>query len=350
MNEAIKPEEQPNTPKPKQKKYTSSLTILAIISVAALALSIFVWFFYYKNIKQQNLIIETLEAQLQNETQTLAESIQTLSAHHAAEQETLASQIKLLEKNQKQHWAQLHSDEIWRLYEAQYLIDTAYWKLTINHDVKTAIALLKNAEQQIQPLNIPSATSLKKVLMKNKAELEAIPSVDLNAIISKLNGLLEKLYSLPKHTPGSAQSTSTTQNKSTPPESTSSALWNSMKEQFHEIVHIRRNDETFQPLLSELEQTQLMQSLALQIQQAQFAAVHYDETLYKHSLEQFKSLLTRFFKTENNDVTSLIEQTDELLAITITPSLPNLSDALEAVQLAIKQEIDKAHSVRGTDA
>lgn len=357
MNEPIKPEEQPSTPTPKltQKKYANNLTISVILSVAALALSIFVGFYYYTNSKHQNQRLETLDAlktqQLQDDRK-LTELFNTIAAEQAsqqAEHKKFVTALNDLEEKQQQNWAQRQSDEIWRLYEAQYLINTAYWTLVVNHDVKTALALLQSADQQIQLLNDPALTPLRDILLKDKTTLEAIPAHDPHVIIAKLNGLLEKLYALPKHSRGLAQPTSTTPNKETSLESTASGLWNRVKEYFQEIVHIRRNNETFQPLLSELEQTQLVQSLALQIQQAQFAAIHYDEALYKHSLEQFKSLLTRFFKTENNEVNALLKQTDELLAITISPPLPNLAEALEAVQLAIKQELNKSHSVRGND-
>lgn len=75
----------------------------------------------------------------------------------------------------------------WLLAEADYLVKMAGRKLWLEHDVVSATRLMENADQRISALNDPSLTPLRRAMADDIATLKAIPLIDRDGLVLKLN-------------------------------------------------------------------------------------------------------------------------------------------------------------------
>ena len=75
------------------------------------------------------------------------------------------------------------------LAEADYLVKMAGRKLWLEHDVVSATRLMEGADQRISALNDPSLTTLRQAMADDITTLRAIPLIDRDGLVLKLNSL-----------------------------------------------------------------------------------------------------------------------------------------------------------------
>lgn len=220
---------------------------------------------------------------------------------------------------------------IWRFAEAKYLVQLAYYHLTFTRDVPAALALLQTAEQRIASINDPALLPIRQLIANNIAALQAVPKVDLAALLTRITALQMQVTKLP--TVGLPQP----KNEEEQPENAKSLSplhkaindsWTTLQK----IVIIRNQDQLIHPLLSPEQQAYLQQNLQLILQQAQWAALRGQGAVYQSSLDQAKKWIENYFARNLPATQAFLQAISDLQKVNVQPDLPDLAPIARKIQ------------------
>ncbi len=226
------------------------------------------------------------------------------------------------------------------LIQAEYLAQLAQLNLKYQGDVAGALSLLKMADQRLNTLSLPPILEVRQVLAKNISALEAVPAIDLAGVITKLNALSEQVMQLPL-VPGLPRTQPTLKQPKretkldtylTDWKDALSTSWHALER----VVIIRHHGQPLEPLLAPEEYLYLKENIQLQLQQAQWAALHQSQAIYVASLQHAASWVNHYF-TDNGLLSRAVQQSlAELQKVVVQPALPDLSPVINAIQKAEK--------------
>ncbi len=113
------------------------------------------------------------------------------------------------------------------------------------------------------------------------------------------------------------------------------ALKNSL-DSFRLLIIIRRLNRPIEPLLPETEQQYLQHNLLLLLQQAQWALIHREPTIYQSSLQEIQENIKEHFATNSIDTQTVLQSINQLKQINLQiPSL-DLNPLLETISIMKK--------------
>lgn len=220
----------------------------------------------------------------------------------------------------------------WRLAEAKYLVQLAFYHLTFTKDVLAATSLLQAAEYRIAALNDPGLITLRQSIANNIAALQAVPKVDLASLLTRITALQIQAGKLP--TVGLPPARAALE-----PQSTDSEPRSPLRQAMHDswvtlqkIIVIRKEDQPIQPLLSPEQQSYLQQNLQLILQQAQWAALRGQGDVYRSSLQQAENWIKQYFATKVPATQIFMNSLVDLQKINVQPPLPDLAPLARKIQ------------------
>jgi len=216
------------------------------------------------------------------------------------------------------------------LLEVQYLVRLANISLVINHDASMAIQLLTIADQRFSVLNDPSLAEIRQVLAKDIGALKVMPEIDTIGIVSKLNILSDRILKLP--IPNLPVKPSKQEDfKALLPSELPKTFWQkfitSSMRQLQNIIIIKRHEQSIPSVLSEEQQIDLMQKMQLTLNQAQWAVLHQQDSVYQAALLQVINLSELYFinnPTAATDINQAIKELQKIILIAKTPELNSL--------------------------
>jgi uroporphyrin-3 C-methyltransferase len=225
-----------------------------------------------------------------------------------------------------------------RLNEIKELIQLANYNLFYLHDPNNALSALSLANKQLTELgNLPSSVeTLRNSLTQNINQLNTLPHLDLGNTLAQLNNLKTQVTALPL-----LDTTPETKEIINPPaQITSQNKWiNAIQTSLHnfqQLIVVRHLDKPIEPLLPEIQQQYLQQNLQLLLQQAQWALLHHQQTIYQSSLQQTKQVIQQYFAEKSSATQSIFQKINELEKINLQEELPNLNPSLSAINSLIK--------------
>ncbi len=260
--------------------------------------------------------------------------------HQTQQQEILTQQLitKLVTKTQQQQQvlAQLQQSHVndkkaIAIAEAGDLVQRAQYNLQFTQNVPAAIAALQLADKKMAEWDGASALSVRQQLADNIAALQAVPSVDLAGALTQLQALQQQIPQLPVVQPVAENLPTTNADntvKQTLWQRTLQNSWNALSK----LIVIQRHDQPIQPILPTQQQAYLQQNLQLLLQQAQWALLHEQPTIYQASLAQAKNWTQRYFSKDAAITQSVLKSISELQAINVQPQLPDISATVQAIE------------------
>ena len=227
------------------------------------------------------------------------------------------------------------------LVQAEYLVQLSQFSLTYQRDVLGALALLKLADQRLASLSLSPILEVRQILAKNILALQSISVIDLAGIMTKLNVLSDQVEQLPL-VPSLPRSEMIVKQPNKPTKldtylsdwkSVLSTSWHALER----VIVIRHHGQPIEPLLAPEEYLYLKQNIELQLEIAQWAAIHQQQTIYIESLRKAAGWVNRYFT--DNGLLSRAVQHDiaELQKYVIAPSLPDLTASINAITQAQKR-------------
>jgi uroporphyrin-3 C-methyltransferase len=269
-------------------------------------------------------------SQLQRQVQTTQQSVVNLQKTATLLQTQLQQQLALQPANADQ--------AAWTMAEAEYLLQLANYHLTFMRNVATVVVLLQTVDKRLSSLSDPNLNRIRNLLADALIQLQAVPKVDVAGLLSQLNALQIQAAQLPLLVPMTSSAVvSDLQSQTTPSSNWRTALDKSLKT-LQKLIVIRRHDQPIAPLLPQEQQLYLQQNLQLLLQQAQWAVMQGQASVYQNSLQQAEDWTKLYFVSNAAMTQTMLQTLQELKKINIQPTLPDISNVLQALQQVIASE------------
>lgn len=261
----------------------------------------------------------------------LSDSVTQVQKNNADTQQEVRTELK----NQMQTinealQAQRGNKQDLRIAEAEYLVRIANDHLLFENDVPFAIRLLKSADEDIARTNDPALYTVREAVASDLADLQRVSIVDVAGIwlqLSQISGQLDKLPIL-----------NTLESKQVQPDIKTTDLsgWrrglNAAWQELQKMIIIRKNDRSAPPFLAPNEQVLLIQNLHSELEKAEWALLHHQGEIYRASLQQAASWIRQYVNQDSSVTQYVLVGLTGLQQINVQPSVPALTNSLQAFQ------------------
>lgn len=272
---------------------------------------------------------------LLSQTQTTLTQIQGIQQNNAQENKTLQT-LKSELTSSWQRMAELNKDSVWVISEVSYLIFMANERLQIAKDVPTAIAQLEQAQQRLQALNDPALQAIKESISKDIAKLRLQPVIDRQAIWTQLQTISLAIPTLEFKNLANEASANLWMAEKTLPANTPTwkkALWRSWYEIKGLIRVTKEESNPVVPPMNYLQKAQILHSMQLMVEQAQWAALQGDSQIFASNLKTLNDSVNRYLAPSaekqqiQTQISTLAQTSVAVPELKITESLEALSKA-----------------------
>ncbi|WP_420497521.1 uroporphyrinogen-III C-methyltransferase [Xenorhabdus griffiniae] len=348
MTEQKKTEQKQPTDAVKRYGWLGNTLSIAI----SLAIGVGGLYIYYHG-QQQN-------AALKAENLALQQEMASLTQQQSAEQQNFGTKLQELTDSlqqansqseqldgrmaelQKRVSAFSNTDiENWRLAQASSLVKMAGRKVWSEQDITTAIALLKDADQNLAEMDDPSLLYVRKAIMADIDSLTKIKQIDLDGIILMLNQLSNQVDNL--HLANKVeQAISEKANDHGITASLSdwrqnlSNSWHSFMDNF---ITITPRDNSKEPLLAPNQGVYLRENIRSKLLIAAQAVPRHQVKIYQDALQDVQAWVNAYFDTSypeaENFLTNVVSLQKKPLSIDVPEQLSSQPILAELVRKRI---------------
>lgn len=280
--------------------------------------------------------------------------------HQLSAIQTQISQSQTDDKNLQQHISQLQNfieqkfsanDNAILLANVNQLIQLAQYNLVYFHDTDNALSALTLADKQLSAIISPDIRleNLHQLLTQYLTNLKGLPHIELATTLAQIQTLkiqIAQLPLLPTPNPapkGDVAASNLSENKWL------RILQNSLGS-FRQLIVIRRLNKPIEPLLPEREQQYLQYNLVLLLQQAQWALIHHEATIYQSSLQEIQENIKDHFSPSSPITQTVMQSITQLKQIELqTPPL-DLTPLLEAISIIKKTSSNYPNTIPAVTA
>jgi uroporphyrin-3 C-methyltransferase len=220
--------------------------------------------------------------------------------------------------------------------EIEQLLIMAVHRLTLERDVSTALTILETAELRLASLDEPDLESTRSQLATDISALRAVAPVDIAGLSLYLADLPGRVESLPLNKVAVVE----TAPAPAPADPTLLPAWQRLLQavwqEFRSLFVITRTGSNGRATLLPNESWFLYQNLRLQLESARLAVVREDTENLRISLQQIREWLNDYFDTGNSEVSNILQTTEKMAALELSPVLPDISSSLENLRVFIK--------------
>ena len=324
-----------------QKNARRRLFFVTVLLVPILITTCYLGFQLFE-LRQEFAILNSQYGVLSNTTsdqksqlQALATEVDEYSSARVPNQ-SLTENIRVMNSEIEELKARVltvpsESESYWHIRESEFLLSVAKRKLTLEKDINSSIALIEDVDSIIFASGhqgiIPFRESLSKLLMN----LRAIKQIDKEEIfirIESMRALVEEIEVrgfkvTSNRTSGVVKGLGETENPNMGLNSITNILSN--------IFIWREWDNASDLILMTDERMLTKQRLHLLLEQAQLGLISQNETVYVQSLLKAKELLVLLAAEDSGLGKSIMVEIDDLAAINIDPTVPQLEESLKLI-------------------
>ncbi|KLU17408.1 MULTISPECIES: uroporphyrinogen-III C-methyltransferase [Xenorhabdus] len=309
MTEQKKTEQKPSTDTVKSYGWLGNTLSIAI----SLAIGVGGLYIYYHG-QQQNAALKAENLALQQETASLTQQQSADKQNFSTKLQELADSLQQANSQRQQQAGRItelqnrvsafaNTDiENWRLAQASSLVKMAGRKVWSEQDMTTAIALLKDADQNLAEMDDPSLLYARKAIMADIDSLTKIKQIDLDGIILMLNQLSNQVDNL--HLANKVeQATSEKENEHGITASLADwrqnlgHSWHSFMDNF---VTITPRDNSKEPLLAPNQGVYLRENIRSRLLIAAQAVPRHQVKIYQDALKDVQSWVNAYFDTTDS--------------------------------------------------
>ncbi|MDX7991260.1 uroporphyrinogen-III C-methyltransferase [Xenorhabdus littoralis] len=325
--------QQPETAPHKSKRYGWVGTTLSI--AISLAVGVGGLYIYYHH-KQQNAALNTENTALQQQIASLTQQQSADKQNFDAKFEELNTALQQANsQNQRldNRIEELHSRvavlsntniENWRLAQANSLVKMAGRKIWSEQDITTAIALLKDADQNLAEMDDPSLFFAREAIMADIDSLTKIKQIDLEGIILTLNQLSNQVDNLrledkvEQGAPMEKNNREITASLS----DWSKNLRNSLSSFMDNFIIIAPRDNNKEALLAPNQDIYLRENIRSKLLIAAQAVPRHQVEIYKKALGSVGEWVRTYFATSAPDTISFLNDVDSLEQKPLSADVP----------------------------
>jgi uroporphyrin-3 C-methyltransferase len=317
--------EEPIVDKKSRRLGTVAIIISILLSGGAFLAS-------QQQVTQQQLKIAQLQQQLKNADSTFDEKLVTAEQRITDKADDIVRKATVLIQQQDKSIASLQlaiadvkgrRPNDWLLAEADYLVKMAGRKLWLEHDVVSATRLMENADQRISALNDPSLMPLRRAMASDISTLKAIPLIDRDGLVLKLNSLEQQINTLPLASAILPEAGVVEQKEvSTNINDWQSNLMQSLDDFAGHFITYRVREGNVIPLLSPEQHFYLKENIKGKLLLASKALYREQSEVYVTSLESAKLWSSQYFQQDDPAVKSFMAQLDSLTKFKVDVRYP----------------------------
>lgn len=267
-----------------------------------------------------NRIEETRVAQ--DEFENLDESLTNAQARLRDRMDVIANEMEALREAAQGGRRDLIKAEV------EYLLRIAADELYLTQDVDTAIYALQAADDRLRQLAEPRLNPVRQLIADHLRALGAVNMPDTSGMALKLGSLVQEVSSWPLRQAQHANEVDVVRDAAPADASWWQRFQAGVARLFDKLVVVQRAEPP-PPLLTPEEHFFLYRNVELQLAAARTALLAGDAAAYRQSLEMAREWLNRFFDKSNPVVNSAIADISGLLDVSLQPSLPDITPALE---------------------
>ncbi|MDH3418409.1 MAG: uroporphyrinogen-III C-methyltransferase [Gammaproteobacteria bacterium] len=214
----------------------------------------------------------------------------------------------------------------WLRVQAEYFLDIANTELTQRGSRSNAIAALELADQRLLETGSPSYASVRERIAGELLALRGIQVPDIEGLSYSLSRLTASVAELPMRVPIAQGDVAPQTDGGAEPGL--GRLWQSLKNALSGMIRIERREPTDAYTLSRDEQVLVRRQLELELTLGRLGLVQTMPDLFAGSLASATRLLEEHFDTEQAPVEGALALLEDMIALDIAPSYPDISGSL----------------------
>jgi uroporphyrin-3 C-methyltransferase len=223
----------------------------------------------------------------------------------------------------------------WRLAEAEHLLRLASLRLSALQDINSAAALVQGADEILREQDDPAAFAARQQLAKSLTALRSVDQPDRTGLFLQLAALRDQVAQLSELAPEYQDKGDSLFGLT---DGREDSYWAKWWEKISQYVRIDFNaDKNIRPLLAGQSLTQVRLALSLAIEQAQWAALNGQASVFDKAMSEARSVLDSNFNRDNQQSKALGQRLDELSKQPVSVATPDLTQSLAAVQAYLTQ-------------
>jgi uncharacterized protein HemX len=223
------------------------------------------------------------------------------------------------------------------LSEVEYLLRLADYQLRFQQDIPGAVNALTEADQRLAAVDEEAFSGVRQMIQENIASLHGVNLPDRSALAHKLLEMEGRLSSLPLRAEGQIEVLKEKvkpHDVRTAPGDTEQPWWQRFallaKEQFKDVIVIRRTRSNEPPLIAVQEEYFLLQNLRMELEAMRIALLGNDVSNYLESDAIAQKWIKTYFNTEDKQVADLLAELETLKNLNLNPYIPTVSTTLRA--------------------
>jgi uroporphyrin-3 C-methyltransferase len=238
--------------------------------------------------------------------------------------------------NQKLETVLGASRKDWRLAEAEHLLRLASLRLSALQDISSAQALVQGADEILREQNDPGAFAAREQVAKTLLALRSTAQPDRTGLFLKLGALRDQVINLTELAPEYKDRGESLLGLTT--DGDGASRWAQWWDEVSRYIRIDFNaDKNVRPLLAGQSLSQVRLALSLALEQAQWAALNGQASVYTQALTEARDVLKGNFNPDNPQSKVMLEQVADLGTQPVTVVTPDLTGTLSSVQAYLER-------------
>ena len=225
--------------------------------------------------------------------------------------------------------------------EVEQAIGIAAQQLELAGNVEAALIALQAAETRLAAQDRGQLQPLRRALLKDIEQLKAAPQVDVTGIALQLEGLLERVDSLPlafadqlaANAPGDDPALLASSPDRPAPINFIMELARDVWREIRMLVRVERLDQAEPVLLAPAQSTFLRENLKIRLLTARLALLARDGRTFAADLAQARGWIERFFSLRDQRVQDVVATLAALEAAPVKTEPVALTESFAALQL-----------------
>jgi len=231
----------------------------------------------------------------------------------------------------------------WIIAEAEYLLTLANHRVSLDKDVKTAIAALQAADQRLKQVGDPALLNVRRQISD---EINALRSVDIPDIagmaleLASLAATAEDLPLIIKQREPTLASAFSSTGEATSNIENATGIMNAVWKDIKSLVVIRKNDRPIDVLMAPDQRHFLFQNLILKIETGRLALLRNEPANLKISLDVAHKWLQAYFDQDTAAYANFVATMERIQLAKLTTVYPDIT---KSVNILREYKDRKAH-------
>ncbi len=341
MAPAPAPDQPTAAPQRRSRSAAIALMIALLALLLAVGLGVATYFIWYQ-VQQQGDEQAGIETGLSDRLQPLRTSTDALGKQLQQKASALEHRIDGFDQEQRALAQRLsvlsavigRSETGWSLAEVEYLLRVANQRLQLQHDPRTALQALRAADERLRDLTDPHYQGVREQIANDINAINAVPAVDVDGLAATLSAAIKQVEQLPlvgSHYRPASKSDGET-GDSVKPAGRIAELGKVVWASLSKLFRLREHDQPVRPMLAPEREYFLRENLQLQLAAARLALLREDRAQYRLALQTAQDWLKQYFDPQAPGVQQQIDRLQEIAAVDISPSLPDVSASLRLLR------------------